>query len=166
MSSGHLCVKIINIISWWSKAQTYLERYIQKCESWFSLGDNTVHNPCFFPFIFYVCPGFFFFCTYYILFQYSENKTLKPWGENLRRGKSEPVMTQELSSWNKVKLEKQAAWPVWSALKRGCIVPLSATSFVKLMAWALSDLTVHWRRQGESWLIKMVLWFIVYIFSW
>lgn len=164
MSSGHLFVKIINIISWWPKAQTYLEN-IQKCESWFSLGDNTVDNPWVFSFIFYGCPGFFF-CTYYILFQYSENKILKPWGENLRRGKSETVMTQELSSLNKVKLEKQAAWPVWSALKRGCIVPLSATSFVKLMAWALSDLTVRWRRRGESWLITMVLWFIVYIFYW
>ena len=90
-------------------------------------------NPWVFSFIFHGCSGFFFLCTYYILFQYSENKTLKPWGENLTRGKSEPVMTQELSSANKVKLEKQAAWQVWSALKRGCIVPLSETFFVKLM---------------------------------
>lgn len=66
MSSGHLFVKIINIISWWPKAQTYLEN-IQKCESWFSLGDNTVDNPWVFSFIFYGCPGFFFLHLLYII---------------------------------------------------------------------------------------------------
>lgn len=40
-------------------------------------------------FIFYGCPGFFFFALiiYYILFKYSEHKTLKPWGENQQEEK-------------------------------------------------------------------------------
>ena len=46
-------------------------------------------------------------------------QNIKAMGWEPARGKSEPVMTQELPAANKVKLEKQATCQVQSAFKRG-----------------------------------------------